>query len=875
MFWQFSNFMLDSIGHRLLDRDGQLIPIQPKAFRVLEVLVRDAPNVVSREELLVEVWGHSEFSISCLSQAIREIRRALGDDANQPAIIGTQHGTGYFLLVKPEAGEPPEADNAVAHRNGGALAYTLIAGAGLFMVLIASLIVFSNGDRTSEFEPRFVHEEDSVRGSEVCPAAIESYSKGLEHLALSRWAEAIGQLEIAQKRDPESLAISFHLARAYFHAGYQRKAVFLVEQNVKANQPRNRLEALKSHAAVSLVKGNLLEYSTALATLADFYPDRLDYLFELFDSQLQSGSPSEALPILHQIMARHPSHEQDARFWLAKARLNLRDGNLNQILDDAGVVDELARGNSTRQIHARTLLVHADAMTRLGDIDSARMTLSKARSVLVMTHDPASQINLIMQEVGIDIIQGRLTWIPTFINEGCQISESIGYMAGSAHCNRLMATVQQEDSNPESSLDHIDQAVQLFVQSGDILEAAMTLVTRVQAELDLYRADGLTESLAQAEAWFSLLQDRRGMALVQAAYGERDAQKHEFDRATEHLEAALKMFGDSADAQGEGRANETLARLLLSGGMPTRSAELFGQALEKFERLGDYDGTARVLVNLGELAVRTGKLEEGEKLLNRALRYSQRGGREDAMSIALNSLARAAIIRTDLRSAHQALDHANSLAINNQRILANLRSTQGTLALVELDLERSEQAFQDARSIREWAGDPSWLLTSDSELAVLLLERGQIDEAVALSRDILERLPPFATAQDRIKVKLVLAEGLVQSGNRQEASIVLDSEDLVSLANTDIALYFRYSSMKAVLGPESDAVQTLSKLSSKAQQIGFKFSAMELDVVLAMVMMRSGTDSSRAFVIDLVESARDRGVHCIPDRIDRLSGLIE
>lgn len=106
MIWQFGEFELDSVAFRLTDRKGATIPIQPKAFRVLECLVRNAPDVVSREQLQKEVWGHSELCVSALSQVIHEIRRALDDDASQPVIIGTRHGEGYFLLIQPKSRAP-------------------------------------------------------------------------------------------------------------------------------------------------------------------------------------------------------------------------------------------------------------------------------------------------------------------------------------------------------------------------------------------------------------------------------------------------------------------------------------------------------------------------------------------------------------------------------------------------------------------------------------------------------------------------------------------------------------------------------------------------------------------------------------------------
>ncbi len=872
MVWQFSHFMLDSVGRRLLDQSGQPIPIQPKAFRVLEVLVRHAPEVVSREELLVQVWGHSEFSISCLSQAIREIRRALGDDANQPSIIGTQHGAGYYLLVEAQAGETPTAGKAEDRQR---LAYSLIAGAGLVLGLIASWIIFSNNEHSSQFEPSFTFHDDPVRASEMDPGALNSFSKGIEHLALSQWDEAIEQLELAAEYDPGSVTINFELTRAYFHAGYQIKAAELVEQQLNAYQPRSRMETIKKRAATFLVNGNLLDYGSSLSTLSDLYPERLDYFFELFETQLQTSAPSNARATLYGIIDRHPAQEQDARFWLATARLNLREGNSRQILNDAIIVEELAGKSSLDQIYARTLMVQAEATIRLGEIDSARMILSNARRVLTMTHDPAAQINLIMLEVMADISQGRPARLPMFINDGCQLSETIGYITGRAYCNRFIAKIQQNNSDPDTTSNHFDQAVQGFLDSGNVLEAAMTLIYQVEAELELYQTDGLAESLVQAEVWFSQLEDRRGLALVHAAYGAYHAQEHEFDRAAEHLETALAMFSDSPDEKGESRASERLARVLLSKGMPDEASSLFRLALVKHENSGDHDGMARVLVHLGELAIRTGYMEEGEELFIRASGHGRLAGSNDAMAFALNSLAKAAITRIDFKSAHQALDQANSLTIGNQRILASLRSTEGIVALLELDLARSERAFLDARRIREQNGDPRWLLDSDLERALLLLERGQTSDAIALLRDVLERLPPFATARDRAGIKLQLAESLIMGGNMPEARMVLDTVEDTNLENTNIALYFSYSSMSAALRQGPDTIQALTALRERAQLMGYRLHAMKVDLDLAFVMMRSAPDSGKTFVSDLINSARDTGIHCIVDRVDRLAKINE
>jgi DNA-binding winged helix-turn-helix (wHTH) protein len=65
---------------------------------VLCVLLRAAPALVTTEELLDRVWGHRAISASALPQAIRDLRRALGDDARRPTYIETRLRRGYRVL---------------------------------------------------------------------------------------------------------------------------------------------------------------------------------------------------------------------------------------------------------------------------------------------------------------------------------------------------------------------------------------------------------------------------------------------------------------------------------------------------------------------------------------------------------------------------------------------------------------------------------------------------------------------------------------------------------------------------------------------------------------------------------------------------------
>jgi DNA-binding winged helix-turn-helix (wHTH) protein len=96
--YEFGPFRMDPDKQVLL-RDGQLIAVTPKAFETLLVLVRRGREVVSKEELLKQVWPDSFVEEANLSQHIFKLRKALGDTLEGERYIITLPGRGYRFAV--------------------------------------------------------------------------------------------------------------------------------------------------------------------------------------------------------------------------------------------------------------------------------------------------------------------------------------------------------------------------------------------------------------------------------------------------------------------------------------------------------------------------------------------------------------------------------------------------------------------------------------------------------------------------------------------------------------------------------------------------------------------------------------------------------
>ncbi len=95
--YRFSEFTL-SPQRRVLVREGQEVPLIPRYFDLLLLLIERRREAVHRREIFERVWGDVVVSESALSQAVRTIRRTLGDDTREPRFIRTVSRHGYQFV---------------------------------------------------------------------------------------------------------------------------------------------------------------------------------------------------------------------------------------------------------------------------------------------------------------------------------------------------------------------------------------------------------------------------------------------------------------------------------------------------------------------------------------------------------------------------------------------------------------------------------------------------------------------------------------------------------------------------------------------------------------------------------------------------------
>ena len=97
----------------------KVLTVEPKAFRVLLILLRNPQKLIPKEEILSAVWGETAVGDGSLTRSIWLLWRLLGDDTNMPRYIETVATVGYRLACKVEVSESASEDLQLAESADG------------------------------------------------------------------------------------------------------------------------------------------------------------------------------------------------------------------------------------------------------------------------------------------------------------------------------------------------------------------------------------------------------------------------------------------------------------------------------------------------------------------------------------------------------------------------------------------------------------------------------------------------------------------------------------------------------------------------------------------------------------------------------------
>ncbi|MET3654593.1 winged helix-turn-helix domain-containing protein [Dyella japonica] len=211
----FGTVEIDTLGHRLFV-DGEEVGLERKAFAVLVLLARDPGRVLSRDEILDVVWGHSHVTPGVLSRVIAMLRHALGESSEETRYQHTVHGVGFRL----------DADVRFAASREELLADIVLPAKKVAPVTVLASDVAAPPVATTESPAALVKSGDAHRFGRRIGAAIVALIV-LAAVLLGWHSLARHPMETASAADLKSIAVlpfenlSTDQGNAYFASGMQ------------------------------------------------------------------------------------------------------------------------------------------------------------------------------------------------------------------------------------------------------------------------------------------------------------------------------------------------------------------------------------------------------------------------------------------------------------------------------------------------------------------------------------------------------------------------------------------------------------------------------------------------------------------------------
>ena len=100
--YRFGPFLVDGVAYRVW-RGRDALDLTPQLLDLLVYLLERAGTLVTKDALLTALWPDANVTDNALSQAVSELRRAIGDDVHAPRYIKTIARRGYRFIAAVDA----------------------------------------------------------------------------------------------------------------------------------------------------------------------------------------------------------------------------------------------------------------------------------------------------------------------------------------------------------------------------------------------------------------------------------------------------------------------------------------------------------------------------------------------------------------------------------------------------------------------------------------------------------------------------------------------------------------------------------------------------------------------------------------------------
>jgi tetratricopeptide (TPR) repeat protein len=654
-------------------------------------------------------------------ETLARIRHHLGTDL---VVLGS------YLALGNESGGKMRLDFRLQDTQGGET-IALVSETGSESELL-DLVARSGSDLRQKLGvgPVSAAENAGVRASLPANAkAAKLYSEGLAKLREFEALQARDLLEKAVAADPSHAPTRTALASAWSALGYDRKAREEARQAFELSQSLSREERLFVEARYRELTHDWPKAVEIYRTLAEFFPDNVDYGLRLAASQVAGGSGKDALLTLEAVRRLSPPTNEDARIDLAESQAALSLSDFKRAQQAAAHAGVKGRSQGARLLVAQARSAEGWALERLGQTSDAAAAFAEARSLFTAAGDQigAAQAALlngnllydkgdfagarkayedslrVFRQLGnqrkassslnnlgnVCYEQGDLTYAKEYYEQTIAAYREIDDKAGLAGGLGNLANVLDSMGELHEALRMQAAGLQAFRDVGDQRGTASTVTNlgNVQAELgDLEDAEARYREAIQIHQQIGY---KRGAAY--ALYGLADVliTRGKLAEARQNAEASSSIRNELGDQINIAASQAQLAYLAMLDGNYTAAEHLARAATAEFDKDKVAESGASAYALLASILLRENKLPEAQTSAGRAVTLSRQNGNRSPRFEA--ELANARVLAASGKNA-EALDKLDVMLAETKKYgyLGNQFETR--LALGEIEMKSGKTA---------------------------------------------------------------------------------------------------------------------------------------------------------------------------------------
>jgi serine/threonine protein kinase/tetratricopeptide (TPR) repeat protein len=488
------------------------------------------------------------------------------------------------------------------------------------------------------------------------PDIARLYAEGLKRLRSFDSLKARDLLEQVVAGEPGYALGHSNLSLAYSSLGYDGKARTEAKEAFRLAGTLTRENRLAVEGRYWETERDWQKAIDAYRSLAQTFPDNLDYGLRLAQAQIEAGKANDALETTAALRRLPAPAREDARIDLIEAFAHSSLGHFQKQLELAETADR--KTEDAGFLRARAKSSQGWALIRLGRLEEAQARLEEARSLFAAAGYQQGVATSLRNLANVARERGDPAQARATSETALALYRQIGDEGGTASTLNDIANILYDAGDRPRARSFYEQSLAVYrrIDSKPGIAGALGNIANILEEQgDLAGANKMQREALEA---FRAVGDERGASSTLGNLGNLLLEQGELQESRKVQEEALAQRTKIGYKRGVAYSLESLGQLYLAAGDLAKARENFEQSMAIRKEIGQQRAVAETFLDLAGLCIEEGKFDESQRLARAAMDEFAREKEAENEALGGIILGRALLAQGKTGDARSSIDRA-------------------------------------------------------------------------------------------------------------------------------------------------------------------------------------------------------------------------